>query len=107
MDSSIVVGIVAGAAAHLVDENPGVCFDTDARANAVAIGFCAFRFYADPMIWSTDLIDEQARRGVHVADHRGKLAVVPEIADGQTTGGTSHGDAGPGAGGNIFELSIP
>src|SRR5271154_6679017 len=107
MDAAVVVGIVAGAAAHFVYENARVFFYADARADAVAIRFGALRFDGDPMIGSTDLVDEKTGRRVHVADHRGKFAFIPKIADREAARGTVHGNAGPGGGGNVVESAVP
>src|SRR6266567_2098065 len=89
MDAHVVVGNIAGAAAHFVNESARTRFHRNAGADAVAIGF-----------------DPKRRRSVHVADHCGHAAIIPQVADRQTARRTYGRDPGPRGRGNIREGSV-
>src|SRR6266849_9541565 len=64
----VVVGIEAGAAAHLIDESASTGSHSDARADSIAIRFRADHAKRYPVIGAAHLIYDQAWRRVHVAD---------------------------------------
>src|SRR6266513_5108495 len=77
VDAHVIIGDVAGAAADFVNKSARASSDGDFRSDAIAIGFDADRTEGDPVIAVADVIDEQRRKSIHVADHRGNEAVVP------------------------------
>ena len=105
MNAHVIIGDEAGPAAHFVNKNARVSFDSDARADGIAIGFCGWhsgsgRSYLrlllgcressdrperDPVICVVDLVDQKAGWRVHIADHGGEVPVVPQISNGETS----------------------
>src|SRR5690348_12262813 len=60
----------------------------------------------DPVIGSVHVVDEEAGRGIHVADDGGEAAVVPEIADGEAARRIWGGDTWAGVSGDVGESGI-
>src|SRR5882762_27949 len=115
VDAHVAIGNVAGTAANFVDECARASFHSDLRADAVAIGFQPWSLRCkrladgverDPMVAVAQIVHQQHRRRVHVADHRGHAAVIPQIADGQSASRTYRRDSRPRIGGNIGERSV-
>ena len=77
MDAHVVIGYVAGAAADFVNKSARASSHGDFRSDAIAIGFDTHRAEGDPVMAVADVIDEQRRKSIHVADHCGNEAVVP------------------------------
>src|SRR6266851_7089940 len=84
MDAHVVIGNVAGAAAHFVNESARARFYGDLRADAVAVGFDPDCPKGDPVVRVARVVDQKRRRSVHVADDCGHAAIIPQIADRQT-----------------------
>src|SRR6266566_865695 len=106
MDAHVVIGNVAGAAAHFVNESARARFHRDPCADAVAIGFAPGRTKRDPVVRVARVVDQKRRRSVHVADHRGHAAIIPQVADRQTARRTYGRDCGTRGRGNIGEGSV-
>src|SRR5215510_1896612 len=68
MHSSIVIGSIACSAADFVHQVAWASFYGDASADAIPVGFATNSTKGDPVIGRTHLVDEQTRRGIHVAD---------------------------------------
>src|SRR5713101_6624661 len=106
MDAHVVIGNVAGAAAHFVNKSARARFHGNASADAVAVGFDPNRPKGDPVVPVARVVDQKRRRSVHVADHRGHAAIIPQVADRQTARRTYGRDPGPRRRGNIREGSV-
>ena len=106
MDAHVVVGNVAGASAHFVNEGARARFHRDAGADAVAVGFDPDCPKGDPVVCVSRVVDQKRRRSVHVADDCGHAAIIPQIADRQTARRTYGRDRGPRGRGNIREGSV-
>src|SRR5712692_5816355 len=111
----IAIGDVAGPAANFVNERARTGFHRDLRADSIAIGFAAARSRrkrrsnrpeSNPMIAIANVVHQQHRRRIHVADDRGHPAVIPQISNRQSTSGTYRRNPRPRLGGNIGERSI-
>src|SRR5260370_26452473 len=106
MDAHIVIGNVAGAAQHFVNESARTRFHRNAGADAVAVGFDPDCPKGDPVVRVARVVDKKRRRSVHVADDRGHAAIIPQVADRQTARRTYGRDRGPRGRGNIRERSV-
>src|SRR6266851_1471246 len=106
MDAHVVIGNVAGAAAHFVNESARACFHRDSCPDAVAVGFDPDRPKRDPVVPVARVVDQKRRRSVHVADDCGHAAIIPQIADRQTARRTCCRDRGTRGRGNIREGSV-
>src|SRR5258708_5561571 len=104
VNTHIAIRDVAGPAAHLVNERVRTGFHRNLRADPVAIGFAAARRgrkrssnrpQRDPVVAIANVVHQQHRRRVHVADHRGHPAVIPQIAHRQSARGTHGGNPPP------------
>ncbi len=106
VDAHVVIGDVAGTTANFIDERSRAGFHRDLRTDAVAIGFAADGVKRYPVIAIVNVVHQQHRWRVHVADHRGHAAVIPQIAGRQPARRTYRRNPGPGIGGNIGERSV-
>src|SRR5882762_4043104 len=111
----IAIGNVAGTAANFVDEHPRPGFHCDLRADTITVGFAAARSRGirrsncperDTMIRIADVVHQQHRRRIHVADHCGHPAVIPQIADRQSASRTYRGNPRPRIRRNIRKRSV-
>src|SRR5216684_1953531 len=84
MDAHVVIGNVAGAAAHFVNESARACFHRDSCPDAVAVGFDPDRPKRDPVVPVARVVDQKRRRSVHVADDCGNTAIIPQVSDRKT-----------------------
>jgi len=108
-------GDVAGTATNFVDERARTGFYRDLRADAVAIGFQSWSrrgnrladgVKRNPMIAVAQIVHHQHGWRVHVADHRGDAAIIPQIADRQSARGTHRRNHRPRVGRNIGKGSV-
>ncbi len=82
MDPHVVIRAVAGTAADLVNPNPLSRFQGDARPDGVTIGAGADQVQSHPVVRGANIVDEKTRLGIDVWDKNGKMAGVPQVADG-------------------------
>src|SRR5215813_10471061 len=75
----VIVRDVTGATAHLVHQYAPPHSGGDPRPDPVAIGTRSYRPDGNPMVSVFDIIHQQRWSGVHVADHHGKPAIVPQV----------------------------
>jgi len=85
VDPHVVARNIARAAADFIHQSAGRRLHTNSRPDAVAIRLRAFEVKGDPMIRPVNLIYEKAGLSIHVADDSGDSAVIPKIADGEST----------------------
>src|SRR5258707_13002883 len=112
----IAIGDVAGSAANFVDEHPRPGFHGDLRADTITVGFAAARSRGirrsncperDPMIRIADVVHQQHRQRIHVADHCGHPPVIPQISDRHSASRTYRGNPRPRIRRNIRKRSVP
>src|SRR6266702_8585100 len=106
MDAHVVVGNIAGAAAHFVNESARARFHRDPCPDAVAVGFNPDRPKRDPVVRGARVVDQKRRRSVHVADYRGHAAIITQVADRKTARRPYDRDCGTRGRGNIGEGSV-
>src|SRR5260370_34634848 len=106
MDAHVVIGNIAGAAAHFVNESTRARFHRNASPDAVAVGFAPDRAKRDPVVAVARVVDQKRRRSVHVADDCGHAAIIPQVADRQTARRTYGRDCETHGPANIREGSV-
>src|SRR5882762_4919344 len=107
MQAEVILGHEAGAAHYFVHLRMFAGDNADARADGAAIGFCAYAFDFEPVIFGAGIVAEERGRLVHVDNGDVDVSVVVEIAEGSASAAVGLSDDGPARGADVDETTLP
>src|ERR1700744_2386856 len=106
MQTQIVLGEIAAAAANLIGLRHASSGESDARPEPQPIALCPGQFEADPMCAQDAVVVKNHRRAIDVRDDEVDVAIVIQIGNGETTADTRVFDRGPGLLGRLSEGGV-